>query len=220
LESPTIVIEECRKNAMSLVRDLYKPTETVIVTSKPPGTMIRLQPGRRKTIVYIDPLLSKNQLTGELLLDVILGYKRSRRMKMVWDTISILGLLAIGSLGKQLNGALSIIAYLATLTGFAFIAATYIGNIAGRKKSLSRNRFKLQVVQGDTFCREAIESMRKYLEWIIDERDEHLRSMASRKTRVKWKRTHIPLNPYRDIVKEYPVMASASRLDSSQGLNR
>jgi len=210
LESPTRIIEECRKNTVSLVRDLYKPTETIIVSSKLPGSRVQLQPGRKKIIVTIDPMLSKDQLTSELVLDIIVTYKRSRRVKMAWDIFSILGLLAIGSLGKQLHGALSIIAYLATLLGFAFIATLYINNIFRRKRSIRSDRLKLQVVQGDTFCREAIESIRKYLEWAVEERDEHLRSMAGRKSRLKWNRTHIPINPYRDIIKKYPVLTSTT----------
>lgn len=208
MESPHSLIEKCRDNARRLVRDLYRPRETIILEVKPPAGRVLLDPGRKRLTVQVDPLLGKDSVTKELAYQVIDGYKRSRRLKALAEILSVAGLLTLGNLGKSLSGPIAVAIYLAAFLGIALIVAAYISNLWRKSRPGKIDKYTLQVVLGDPYCRAAIESIRTLLEWIMKEKEKHFRAtIPEGKERIKWKkRIHIPLNKYREIIMEYPVL--------------
>ncbi len=208
MESPHSLIGKCRDNARRLVRDLYRPRETIILEVKPPTGRVLLDPGRKRLTVQVDPLLGKDSVTKELAYQVIEGYKRSRRLKTLAEILSVAGLLTLGNLGKSLSGPIAIAVYLAAFLGIALIVAAYISSLWKRSRPGRIDRYTLQVVLGDPYCRAAVESLETFLEWVVEEKEEHFRAaIPEGKGRIKWKRRiHIPFNKYREIILEYPVL--------------
>jgi len=199
----------CRKNAIGMVKRLYRARKIVVVNARPPGGKIDVSPSWRTVNLYVDPVFTKNDITDNLVLGIILGYKKRRLVRGLAEAIAILSLAFIGSFSKSVTGPYYTILYLVVLIASALIAGYIV--ILSHKSAGSKvlQGSWVSIVLSDHICHAAVSSIKELLLWAIEERDREVRSNEFARGKLRWPRRIVLYNRYRDIIKGYPALLVA-----------
>ncbi|MCE4606872.1 MAG: hypothetical protein F7B59_06040 [Desulfurococcales archaeon] len=199
----------CRKNAVGIVKKLYRAKKITVINTRPPGGKIDVSPTWRTISLYIDPVLTKQDVNDHLVLGIILRYRKRRLIRGLAEAVSILSLALIGGFSKSVTGLYYTLLYLGVLIASALIAMYII--VLSRK---STSNIVIQdslasIVLSDPICYATASSIKELLSWVIEERDREVRSNEFAKGKLRWPRRMVLYNRYRDIVKGYPALLVA-----------
>jgi hypothetical protein len=200
--------EKCKKNAVRLVRRLYRARKVLIVNSRPPGGHIDVSPGWRNITIYIDPMITKHDIKDPLILGLVMTYRKKSIARGIAEALAILSVAFVGSFADVVSGLWSTILYLITILMSALIAGYII--ILFRRTTVKQGFWQpwVSVVLSDPLCRATVDSIKELLEWAIGLRDEELRMSEEATGKFRWPRRLVTSNHYKDIVKKYSTIIS------------
>ncbi|MCE4614238.1 MAG: hypothetical protein F7B60_01725 [Desulfurococcales archaeon] len=207
---------KCRKDAVGLVKKLYRARKAVIVNARPPGGNVDLSPSWRTLTIYISPVFAGGDITDQLILSLILAYRKRRLARGVAEALAILSLAFIGSLSKTIAGPWYSLLYLVAVIASAFVAA-YIIALSRRMTGKPTLQLSLaSILLSDPLCKATVESVKQLLYWGIIEKDKDVKSDQVVEGRLRWPRRIVSYNHYRDIVKKYPALISIVGVSSER----